>query len=106
MRLQALQRGIERAVFHQQRFFRCLLNGSRDALSVLRTKNKCAKDEQVQRALQQLEPFSGFLGRHITCVSDIWVRCQPNDWRPTIGEHRHCAERVRMESKQVQRLRG
>lgn len=50
----------------------------------VRAKNKCAKDEQVQRALQQLEPFSGFLGRHITCVSGIWVRCQPNDW-PTIG---------------------
>jgi hypothetical protein len=39
-------------VFHQQRFFRCLLNGSRDALAVLLTKNKRAKDEQVQRALQ------------------------------------------------------
>ena len=31
------------------------------------------------------EPFSGFLGRHITCVSGAWVKCQPKDRRTPPG---------------------
>jgi len=38
LRFQPLEGGIERAVFDQQRIFRCLLNGPRDPLPVLRAE--------------------------------------------------------------------
>src|SRR5439155_26878957 len=66
LRFQPLEGGIERAVFDQQCIFRCLLNGPRDALPVLRAKYQRPQDEKVQRALEQCQPFSFLSGRHTT----------------------------------------
>jgi len=54
----------------QQLFVRRFLDGARDPLAVMRSKDQCAQDQQVQRALQQLELFLILLGRHITRVSN------------------------------------
>jgi hypothetical protein len=64
--LQPLQSGIKCSVLHKQFFVRGLLNGARDSLAMLRTKNQRAQDEQVQRALEKFQPFFVFLGRHLT----------------------------------------
>src|SRR6266446_592808 len=66
LRLQPLEGGIESAMFDQQRIFRRLLNCPRDTLPVLRAEYQGAQDEQVQRALQQRQPFFFFSGRHAT----------------------------------------
>ena len=50
-----LQRGVERAVVHQQLVARRLLDRARDALAVLGPENEGAEDEDVERALQQGE---------------------------------------------------
>jgi hypothetical protein len=39
-----------------------------DALAVLWPENKGAEDQEVQRALQEFQSFSGVLGRHITRI--------------------------------------
>src|SRR6266568_6681405 len=66
--LQALERGIERAVFDQQLLVGRLLDRPRDALAVLRAENERAQDQQVERALQEFQPFCFFSGRHMTRV--------------------------------------
>src|SRR5208282_658989 len=68
--LQPLERGVKRSVLHQKLLIRRLLDGARDPLAVLRSKNQRAQNQQVQGALQQFEPFSCFLGRHITRTYD------------------------------------
>jgi hypothetical protein len=50
----------------EQLFLRCLLDGPRDSLPVLRTEDKRAQDQLIQRALQQFQSFLRLLGRHIT----------------------------------------
>src|SRR5262249_12258514 len=40
-----------------------LLDGARDALAVARSEDQRAQDEQVQRALQQIQPVGGLAGR-------------------------------------------
>src|SRR5439155_11089163 len=54
-RFKALERRIQRAVIHEQRFFGLLLNGARDALAMLRTKQQRAQDQQVESALQEVD---------------------------------------------------
>ena len=71
MLLQPLERGIQRTVFHQQFFFRNLLDGACDPLTVLGSKDQRTQDQRVHRALEQFEPFPGFLGRHLIRV---WTR--------------------------------
>src|SRR5258708_166616 len=71
---QSLQRRVQRAVFDEQFLLRRSLDGQRDALSVLRSEDQGAKDQQVQRPLQQLESIAllpagllgRLLGRHLT----------------------------------------
>lgn len=53
----------------EELFLGRLLNGARDTLAMLRPENQGAQDEQVQRALQQFQPFFLFLGRHLTQLS-------------------------------------
>src|ERR1700756_2841154 len=65
---EALKRGIESAMFDEQLFLGSLLDGARDALAVLRAKNQGAEDEEIESALEEIEPFFGVLGRHITRV--------------------------------------
>ena len=55
-------------MFHEQLFFRCLLDGVCDPLTMLRSKDQGAEDQQIQCPLQQFQPLSSFLGRHITRV--------------------------------------
>jgi hypothetical protein len=45
-------------VFDLQLFFRCVLNGACNPLPVLRSEDQRAQDKEVQRALQEFEPFS------------------------------------------------
>ena len=54
----------------EQLFFRGLLDGARDPLPVLRSKDQRAEDQRIEGALQQFQPLSSFLGRHVTRV---WV---------------------------------
>ena len=58
---ETLERRIQSAVFDQEFFIGCLLNGARDSLAVLRAENERAENQQVQSALQQFETFL-FLG--------------------------------------------
>jgi hypothetical protein len=70
-----LQGGIERSMLDEKFFVRSLLDGARDALAVLRSKDEGAEDQQIERALQLFQSFFCIffciLGRHITRV---WVR--------------------------------
>src|SRR5579863_2317342 len=75
--LQALQRGIQCAMLNEQLSPGCLLDGARDALSVLRSEDERPQDQQVESALQQLEAI-GVLGRHLTqeCGCSGWMSTQ------------------------------
>jgi hypothetical protein len=48
---QALKCRIEGAMLDEQLFFRRLLDGAGNPLSVLRSEDQCAEDQKVQRAL-------------------------------------------------------
>jgi hypothetical protein len=62
----ALQRGIKRAVLYEEFLLRCLLDGSGDALPMLRAEDQGAQNEQVEGALEQFQALRIFLGRQIT----------------------------------------
>src|SRR5207248_8279497 len=64
--LETLQRGIERSVLDEELLVGGLLDGVRDALAVLRPPDEGAEDQQIQRALQQLELFLVLSGQHLT----------------------------------------
>src|SRR2546430_1194259 len=59
-----VQRRIERALFHLQHFVRIEFDGLRDGVPVLRPQQKRPENQQVQRALQQLDAFAFFFSRH------------------------------------------
>jgi hypothetical protein len=52
--LEAIQRGIERALLDQQALLRDLLDAEQDAVAVQRSQRNGLEDEKVERALQQL----------------------------------------------------
>jgi len=56
-----LERGIKRAMLHQQNIFGLLLYRARDTLAVLLAKDQGAEDQKLQRALEQRNS-----GRHLT----------------------------------------
>jgi len=58
-------------VFDEQLLFGCLLDGARDSLPVLRSEDEGAQDKQIQCALQEVQSFFLFSGRHVTraCAS-------------------------------------
>jgi hypothetical protein len=66
-------------MLYQQLFFRRVLDGACDPLPVLRSKDQRAQDQQIQGALQQFQTFPVILGRHITRVSTLRVKCQPKE---------------------------
>ena len=45
-----------------------VLNRPRDALTVLRAKDKCAENQQIERPLQKFKAVGRSLGRHLTRV--------------------------------------
>ena len=56
----------------QQRVFGLLLDGARDALAVLRAEDQHAKDQEVERALEQRDAVRlGRSGRHSTRVCHV-----------------------------------
>jgi hypothetical protein len=61
--LQAMQRGIERAVLHLQEFIRGPLNVLPDLVAVSRSIEKGPQDERVKRSLEEPDPLLCFL-RH------------------------------------------
>jgi len=58
----ALERGTKGHVLDELLFARRILDGARDPLSVLRSKNQRAEDHKVRCALQQFQSFSCVLG--------------------------------------------
>src|SRR5262245_43149654 len=70
---QAVERGIERAGLDAEQVVGLRADGLTDAVAVLRTPLQRAKDEQVERALKQLEPaIVGRLvhgSRHSTAIA-------------------------------------
>src|SRR5262249_42599679 len=62
---QALERGKESAVLDEQLMIRGVLDGMADRLAVPRAEDRRAEDQQVQRALQQVERLA-LSGRHLT----------------------------------------
>jgi len=64
---QALQRGIKRSMVDQENILRLLLDGTGNALAVLRTETQCSQDQQVKSALEKRNSFvRRFLGSHST----------------------------------------
>jgi hypothetical protein len=57
---------LERTVLDEQGIVRRLRRRARDALSVFRSEDQGTQNQQVQRALQQIESFLVVLGRHVT----------------------------------------
>jgi hypothetical protein len=57
---------LERTVLDEQGIVRRLRRRARDALSVFRSEDQGTQNQQVQRALQQIESFLVALGRHVT----------------------------------------
>jgi len=57
--LEAMQRWIERALRNLKRFTRDLLNALGDRPAVLRAERKCLQDQQVERALWQVDACVG-----------------------------------------------
>ena len=55
-------------MFDEKFLFGRLLNGAGNPLAVLWSEDQRAQDEQVQRALQELESFRAVWGRHLTRV--------------------------------------
>jgi hypothetical protein len=53
-------------VLDEQFVFRGLLDGAGDALAVLGSEDEGPQDQQVERALEQLEAVAAFSGRHMT----------------------------------------
>src|SRR5580704_17584321 len=66
--LQAMQRGIERAVLRLEEFIRAPLNVLPDLVTVSRSKEKRPQDEHVKRSLEEPDPLLRLLGhrRHST----------------------------------------
>src|SRR5256885_16574369 len=58
---------------------------------MLGSKDQRAQDQQVQRALEQFEPSSSFLGRHLTrvcsCLGKISTHHSRNQPQGTASEH-------------------
>src|SRR5689334_24179163 len=63
LRLQPLQRRIQRAVLDQQHVFGLFLDNARDALPMLWAKHQRAQNQQIEGALQESDS-----GRHLTQV--------------------------------------
>src|SRR6202011_2170641 len=61
--LQAMQRGVERAVLHLQEFIRSSLNVLPDLVTVSRSIEKRPQDEHVKRSLEEPDPLLRLL-RH------------------------------------------
>jgi hypothetical protein len=57
---------LERTVLDEQGIVRRLRRRARYALSVFRSEDQGTQNQQVQRALQQIESFLVALGRHVT----------------------------------------
>jgi hypothetical protein len=55
-------------MFDEKLFFGSLLDGTGDALTVLRAEDEGAEDEEIECALEQLEAFFCVLGRHTTRI--------------------------------------
>ena len=55
--LEAVQRGVERAVLHLEHVARSGANGDADPVSVLGSPLQRPEDEHVERSLQELQPI-------------------------------------------------
>jgi hypothetical protein len=79
--LQAMQRRIERAVLHLQKFIRGPLNMFPDLVTVSRPIEKGPQDEHVKRSLQEPDPLLWLLRHRRQSTHDLeWMV----DTRPSI----------------------
>ena len=61
---QTMQRGIERPLLHLQHVVGRLLDGLRDRVAVRGAGEEGFENQEVERALQQLDALAGLFGRH------------------------------------------
>jgi hypothetical protein len=91
--LQAMQRGIERAVLHLQEFIRSPLNLLTDLVTVSSSVKKRPQDEHVQRSLEEAGSLLRLLGhrRHSTLslATMVDIRLSIVNRESTAGKAQH-----------------
>src|ERR1039458_1690046 len=81
-RLEALERRVERAVVHKERLSRSTLNGTGDALPVLRATEQRAQDDEVEGALQEGDAIAAAIWRSRSEEGRVGKECR-SGWNET-----------------------